>query len=370
MTALAPPASRTVTVRRRTIPVVLPNIRDPRLRVSAVILSLQVLGQTMLGFKLSIAQIVVSIVFCAAVEVGVTLWREGMLVWPASAILTGSGVAFILRASGTSHGDWWSLNGIEYFLLAGLIGLLTKYLIRPGGRHLFNPSNVGLVWCLLIVGPGHVFPQYLWWGPNHAAVAAAYVVIIVGAFWILRSVRMAPMAAAFLATFAVLVGVFALVGRDFAAIWHEGPVQGLSYWSVIALSPEVLVFAFFMMSDPQTAPRTASGRVVYGAGTAALAAGLLCFQTTEFGVKLSILSSLTVTCALAPLIDAWMSHSPSRERGTLKASARRWGAAALTPTIAVAAIIAAAAPIDTSALRNDKQLVNLERGLAGKRNAQ
>ena len=43
----------------------------------------------------------------------ITFWRQGMLVWPASALLTGNGVAFILRASGTQHGDWWSLNGIE-----------------------------------------------------------------------------------------------------------------------------------------------------------------------------------------------------------------------------------------------------------------
>src|SRR4051794_31013081 len=99
-----------VVVGGRSIPVVLPNARDPRLRVSAVILTLQALGQTVLGFKVSIAQILVSIGFCAGIEVVVTLWRQRMLIWPASAILTGSGVAFILRASGTRHGDWWSLH--------------------------------------------------------------------------------------------------------------------------------------------------------------------------------------------------------------------------------------------------------------------
>ena len=117
--------------RGREIPVVLPSWRDPRLRLSAVIMTLQVLGQTVLDFKLSIAQILVTIGVSAIIEIVVAFRREGMLIWPASAILTGNSVAFILRASGTKHGDWWSLNGIHWFLLAAVLSLLSKYLVRP-----------------------------------------------------------------------------------------------------------------------------------------------------------------------------------------------------------------------------------------------
>ena len=35
--------------------------------------------------------------------------QQHVLMWPASAMLTGNGVAFILRVPGTRHGDWWSL---------------------------------------------------------------------------------------------------------------------------------------------------------------------------------------------------------------------------------------------------------------------
>ena len=45
----------------RSIPVLLPNIRDPRLHLAAVIISLQVLGQVAFEFRLSIAQILVSL---------------------------------------------------------------------------------------------------------------------------------------------------------------------------------------------------------------------------------------------------------------------------------------------------------------------
>ena len=345
-------------------------------------MTLQVLGQTLLDFKLSIAQILVTIGLCAVVEVTVTFRREHMLVWPASAILTGNSVSFILRASGTEHGDWWSFRGIHFFVLAALISLLSKYLIRPGGRHLFNPSNVGIVWCLLVIGPKYVFPQYLWWGPSRLGVALSYAVILVGGFWVLKRVRMISMAASFMATFAVLVGLFALGGRSFIAIWHDGPISGLDYWWNVALSPEVLVFVFFMISDPQTAPKTPLGRVTYGVITALVAAFLLFFQTTEFGIKLSILSSLTVSCALVPFIEAMarrralQSQASSAETAEPAPDARpprlaeRVRKAAFRPAVVAAAIIAVAAPVDTARLIGNDQLTAIERGETGTRNPQ
>lgn len=364
-----------VVIKGRDIPVVLPSSRDPRLRLSAVIMALQVLGQTVLGFKLSIAQILVTIAVCALVDVTATFRRQRVLVWPASGILTGNSVAFILRASGTRHGDWWSLHGIGFFVLAAALSMLSKYAVRPAGKHLFNPSNVGIVGTLLLIGPAHVFPQYLWWGPfGSAPVIAALVVIVVGALWVLRSVRMYPMAASFLVTLGTIVGLFAVGGRSFVAIWHQGSIGGLSYWADIAMSPEVLIFVFFMISDPQTAPKSPRGRVIYGMGTAVVAAALLLLQSTEFGIKLAILSSLTVMCALVPLIEKATRRTQTVDNGGLasrgRPRGRRLTAAVLTPTVVAAAIIAVAAPVDTLTLVSNKGVVNIERGLTGSRNPQ
>ncbi len=375
-TTLAPTVARPhLVVRGQDIPVILPSKRDPRLRLSAVIMTLHVLGQTMLGFKVSIAQILVCIGVGALIDGTVTYRRQHVLAWPASGILTGSGVAFVLRASGTDNGDWWSLNGIHFFVIAVVLALLSKHLIRPGGRHLFNPSNVGLVWALLVIGPNHVFPQYLWWGPNDLGVALAYAVILAGGFWVLRPVRMAPMAVSYLATLAVLIGAFAASGSTFIAIWHDGPISGLSYWANIALSPELLVFVFFMMSDPQTAPRSPRGRVVYGMATAVLTAGLVYFQPTEFGIKLAILSSLVVVCAAVPLIE--QRTRPVADVDTddeVTPLPRPWptrvAAAAANPAIIAAAIITLAAPLNTAALAGNDQLILIERGLTADGNPQ
>ena len=94
--------------------------------------------------------------------------------WPASALLTGNGVAFILRVPGTEHGDWWSMHGWWIFAATSAVALLSKYLITFRGRHIFNPSNFGLVPCFLLLGPEHADPLEFWWGPMSPALAVAW----------------------------------------------------------------------------------------------------------------------------------------------------------------------------------------------------
>src|SRR3990170_8726260 len=135
----------TLRIRGTAYPVLLPTLRDPRLHLAAVIVSLQVLGQVAFEFRLSIAQILVALLTSAILEVGIAFRRQRVIIWPASALLTGNGVAFILRVPGTEHGDWWSMRGWWIFAGAAAVSLLSKHVIRFRGRHVFNPSNIGLV---------------------------------------------------------------------------------------------------------------------------------------------------------------------------------------------------------------------------------
>src|SRR5687767_6295126 len=99
----------------RAIPVFLPSIRDPRLHVATVLLSIQVLGQVGLGFHVTVFQILAAILTCAVMEVAITYRHSGALVWPASAMLTGNGVALILRAVGTPANDPWGTQDLALF---------------------------------------------------------------------------------------------------------------------------------------------------------------------------------------------------------------------------------------------------------------
>ena len=294
--------SRTLTFGSTNYPLVLPNIRDPRLHVATVIITVHVLGQVGLGFAVSVPQILAAILTCAVIEVVLTFRQTRSIVWPASAMLTGSGVALILRI-GTSPDDHWSTSGWD--LYAGIAGLslLTKYLIRYRGSHVFNPSNVGLVAAFVLLGSSRVEPLDFWWAPLDGWMIAAYVVIIAGGLLITRRLHLLALAATFWVAFAVGIGVLAGSGHCMPTNWAFGPVCGVDFWRVIVTSPEVLIFLFFMITDPKTVPTGRVGRVAFGLLVAAVSTLLIAPQTNEFGAKVGLLAGLVVMCAARPILD-------------------------------------------------------------------
>ena len=289
MSAPAVVAGRpSVRIRGTQYPLLLPTARDPRLHLAAVIVSLQVLGQTAFGFQLSIAQILVSLVTCAVLEVAIAFRRQRVVMWPASALLTGNGVAFVLRVPGTEHGDWWSMDGWWIFAGTAAVALLSKYLILFRGRHVFNPSNFGLVLCFLLLGSSRADPLDLWWGPMSAWMALALAIIVVGGLAILTRLRLLEIAVFFWVAFAAGIAVLAASGHAMTARWHLGPVTGWEFWRVLVFSPEILVFLFFMITDPKTIPAGRRGRRLYAVGIGLIATLLIAPQTTEFATKVAL----------------------------------------------------------------------------------
>ena len=295
------PGRPTLRIRGSSYPILLPSLRDPRLHLAAVIVSLQVLGQVAFEFNLSIAQILVALVTCAVLEVGIAFRRQRVILWPASALLTGNGVAFILRVPGTEHGDWWSMHGWWIFAGTAAVALLSKYLIKFRGRHVFNPSNFGLVLCFLLLGPERADPLEFWWGPMSAWMILALAIIVVGGFAILTRLHLLHIAVGFWLAFAAGLAVLAVSGHEMTARWHLGPISGWEFWHTLVFSPEILVFLFFMITDPRTIPESARGRRAYAIGIGLLAVLLIAPQTTEFATKVSVLAALAIVCALRPL---------------------------------------------------------------------
>jgi Na+-translocating ferredoxin:NAD+ oxidoreductase RnfD subunit len=291
-----------VAIRGTEYPVLLPTLRDPRLHLAATITSLQVIGQIGFHFEVSIAQILLSLGTCALLEVAIAFGSQRVIMWPASAMLTGNGVAFVLRVPGTAHGDWWSLRGWWIFVGTAAISLLSKHVIKWRGEHIFNPSNIGLVICFLALGRNRAAPLDFWWGPTSAWLALALVIIVSGGFAILWRLRLLRVALGFWASFAVGIGVLALAGHSLTARWHLGPISGFHLWWVLITSPEVLVFLFFMITDPKTAPRSPSARLVYGIALGVLASVLIAPTTTEFAAKVALLGALAIVCVALPLL--------------------------------------------------------------------
>src|SRR3954470_15671057 len=293
-----------LTVRGTAYPVLLPKLSDPRLHLAAVITTLQVLGQVEFHFRVSIAQILLALGTSALLEVVIALRMHRVLMWPASAMLTGNGVAFILRVPGTHHGDWWSLRGWWIFVGTAAVSLLSKYVIRWRGTHIFNPSNIGLVVCFLALGRTRAEPLDFWWGGMSPWLGLAFLVIVTGGLAILSRLRLLWIAIGFWLSFAAGIGVLAATGHVMTARWHLGPIVGANFWWVLLSSPEVLVFLFFMLTDTKTTPKGQRDRVAYAVSVGLLAALLIAPTRTEWAAKVALLSALAIVCAARPLLGA------------------------------------------------------------------
>jgi Na+-translocating ferredoxin:NAD+ oxidoreductase RnfD subunit len=296
--------ARTLTLGRTSYPLVLPNIRDPRLHVAAVIITIHVLGQVTLHFRVSVPQILAAILATAIIEVGLTFRQTKTFVWPASAMLTGSGVALILRVVGTPPDDPWNTDAWYVFAGVAAFSLLTKYVIKYRGSHVFNPSNIGLVIAFVVLGSTRVEPLDFWWAPLDTwGMILAYVVIIGGGLLITRRLHLLVLAASFWLTLVVGLGILAASGHCMTANWAFAPVCGIDYWRVIVFSPEVMIFLFFMITDPKTVPGGQVGRVVFGFSVAVASTLLMAPQVNEYGTKVALLSGLVLMCAVRPLLD-------------------------------------------------------------------
>ena len=295
--------TRMLRLGGRAYPVFLPKIRDPRLHVASVVITIHVLGQVALHFQVSVPQILAAILTSAVLGVAITFRATRTFVWPASAMLTGSGVGLILRVPTTPPGDHWSTH--KWYVFAGVaaFSVLTRHLVRYRGSPLFNPSNVGLVLTFLVLGSTRVEPLDFWWAPLGPWMVAAYSVILVGGLLITKRLRLLALAATFWVALSIGVGIIAARGHCITARWAFTPVCGSDFWRVIITSPEILIFLFFMITDPKTVPSGRVGRVLFGLLVAVMSVLLMAPQTTEFATKIALLSGLVLVCAFRPVLD-------------------------------------------------------------------
>jgi len=335
---------RSVTIRGREYPVLLPSIRDPRLHVAAVLLTLQVLGQTVLNFRLSVAQILICLATGALIEFGYGFFKDKTIMWPASGLLTGNSTAFILRVPGTSHGDWWSTHGIWIFIGVVAFSMASKYLIRWRGRHIFNPSNLGLVLAFVILGPQYTEPQDLWWIPMGPWMIVTYAILIGGGLYIAWELKLLGLELGYMAAFAAFAALALLPVPDHCMIasWYATPMCGEQLWQILVTSPEVLIFAFFMIPDPRTVPDGQAGRFVFGVLVAFLSVVLLGPTTLEFWTKTAILASLVFACAGRFALARFL--APLEAGGGAFEVIRRLGARG-PAVLGVAALLLAALPL-------------------------
>ncbi len=136
--------------------------------------------------------------------------------------------------------------------------------------------------------------------------------------------------------------MLAASGHKMTAAWHVGPIEGAEFWWTLVSSPEILVFLFFMITDPRTIPAGPGGRRAYAVGVGLLATLLIAPFTTEFATKVAVLGALFIVCAARPMLVLARLDAVSRPCDSHARGGALVGAAALAGAVAFAGLVFAA----------------------------
>ena len=247
---------------------------DPRYFQIAVLGSLLSYGVFVLDFGIHAHNAIAIVLTALGVQFIATRLAGLARFDPLSAMITSLSLTLLLRT-----------DVLALAMLAAVIAISSKFLLRVRGKHIFNPANVALV--ALMFGSDHAWVSSGQWG---SAALGAFTLACLGLLVLTRAKR-AETTCAFLLAFAAL-----LIGR---AVWLGDP---LSIPLHQLQNGALLIFAFFMISDPKTTPNTAAGRLIYGALVAGVAYAIQYVWYTPNGPVIALL----LMAPLVPLIDMAM----------------------------------------------------------------
>ena len=263
-------------------------LKDPRIYQILMLSGLLAFGLVARAFEIAPSHFFAIITAACAVQ-----WLGSVMIATRpdfkSAIITALSLTLLLRADSI-----WPL------MAAATIAIGSKFTLRLGGKHIFNPANIGIVAMVLLTNAA-------WTTPGQWGTAIWFAALLAGAgFFVTYRAARIDVPLIFLGVYAAL-----LFGRT---LWLGDPLA----IPLLRLENGALVlFAFFMISDPKTTPDGAIARGVFTAGAALLAYVL----TFHFYLADGLFYGLAILSILRPVIE-WLDPAPRYQ----------WGDQSLMPT--------------------------------------
>ena len=211
---------------------------DKRYLAPVLVTMVLIVGQLTFGFLESWSRTFLAIGTSIAIEM--LLGRLVVGKWPhlASAYISGISIGMLLRSP-----EFWP------YPLCAAISIVSKYVLRVDGRHIWNPSNFGIV-AMLVLASDTVASLSVQWGNTLLPMVVVWafgtvIISTLGRFHITLTYVLSFLAFAALRS--------ALTGHPFLA--EAAPITG----------PMYQLFIFFMITDPKTtvSPRWAQCVVAF-----------------------------------------------------------------------------------------------------------
>ncbi|MDH4154272.1 MAG: RnfABCDGE type electron transport complex subunit D [Nitrospira sp.] len=208
--------------------------RDPRLYQIVSLSTLLLYGLLFLHLDVSLWQIIVTLGTAQLTQYAATRYVNLPSFDPKSALISSLSLCLLLRT-----------NDLVVAALASFIAIGSKFVIRWNNKHIFNPTNLTLV--VVLAGDlGWISPGQ--WGQ---AVWFWFFAACLGSLVVTRAAR-ADVTLAFLTFY---------IGLLVVRTWWLGDPLTIPLHQIE--SGTLLIFAFFMISDPKTTPDSRSGRILF-----------------------------------------------------------------------------------------------------------
>jgi len=247
---------------------------DPRVYQIGTLAGLLIYGMGWLEFDITLTRAALLLFTVLATQwIGDRVTRSGapLAMTARSALISGLSLCLLLRT-----------NYAVLAMAAAIVTIASKFLVRVNGKHVFNPTNGGIVAMLLLSDQVWVSPGQ--WG---AVAFFAFLMACAGSLVVNRAAR-SDVTYAFIGCYCALVfGRSLYLGEPFAIPLHR------------LESGAVLLFTFFMISDPKTTPDSRAGRVLFAA-VVAFVAWYIQFRLFRTN---GLLWSLAACSALVPIVD-------------------------------------------------------------------
>jgi Na+-transporting NADH:ubiquinone oxidoreductase subunit NqrB len=216
---------------------------DPRYYQLAVQVSLLTWGIVQLDFPVQWQHIGVVLCVALSTQWAFSHWKEVPFIY-LSTLNTSLSILLLLNAQNPL---WLGL--------AAFIAISSKFVLRLNGHHIFNPSNIGIVVVVLLTFEAWVAPGK--WGHE------MWLFLLVAGLGLIPQVGLKLMltSLSFLITY---------TGLLFLRAWWLGDPWAIPEHQL--QNGSLLIFTFFMLSDPKTTPAHSGARVLYGCLVAFLAA--------------------------------------------------------------------------------------------------
>jgi len=139
--------------------------------------------------------------------------------------------------------------------LAAFLSIAGKFVLRSNGKHFFNPTNFGICLTMLLTRQAWISPGQ--WGNN------AFLLLLIGSLGLLVLIRVKRIdtAIAFLFSYIGLLSIRHILYQGWPADFLFHQLQ----------NGTLLLFAFFMITDPVSTPSHPQARIGWALATGALA---------------------------------------------------------------------------------------------------